>query len=229
MRADDIAALMVAGMQSQVTGNTDIGYHTGVVKAWDTLTGLNSVDINGVTFNNLKVLSTGDSIMLAAGDTVVIMRFQTQYFILGRVAAPGLGASLATRTARVNPNESTSSTTFTDLTTFGPTVPDVYIGSSRRCLVMVSATVAGGPQFGGYAAFEVTGASTIPAVGANGVYGAFTGASGGMQSSLAVVIPLSADDGLNAGRNTFTMKYRREASYPDTAFFNTRILTVIPY
>ncbi|TKG58044.1 hypothetical protein, partial [Prauserella endophytica] len=59
MRSSDIAALLVAGMQQQVTGATELGWHTGVVLSWDDLTGLNTVEIKGQAFTNLKVLSTG--------------------------------------------------------------------------------------------------------------------------------------------------------------------------
>lgn len=229
MKSADIAALLVAGMQQQGNGNTDLGWHTGVVTAWDETTGLNSILINGNTFNNLSVLSTSNSIMITAGDTVALMRVQSQYFILGRIQAPGAGAALNWKSAKITTTETTSSTSYADLATVGPQVSNVYIGSSRRCLVIFSSRIAVN-GCGGYADVAVSGASSI-AAGTGAIYvvsdspnpGAITVT--GSNTKL-----LTAADGLNQGFNTFTMKYQFEAHGGATSVgFLWRTMTVMPF
>lgn len=224
MKSGDIAAALVAGYQQQATGTTDIGYHLGVVQAYDDTTGLNSVQILGNTFDNLRVVSAGPAVSIGVGDTVIVLRYQTQYFILGRVSAPGAGSAMRPVAARINTNETTSSTTFTDLTTVGPTVT-TYIGPRRSCIVLLSATHY---QNNGSASmgFTVSGASTIPAdifraTWWNNVTNTNTSVS------VTQVIALSAADGLNQGTNTFTAKYQKGGSL--AASFDTRTITVIPF
>ncbi|MEU0467218.1 hypothetical protein ABZ215_24725 [Amycolatopsis sp. NPDC006131] len=239
MRAEEIAALMVAGFQQQTTGNTDIGYHTGVIESWDTLTGLNTVDINGVTFTNLKVLSTGAGIVLSPGDTVVIMRFQTQYFILGRVSAPGAGAALGVRQDFVEPQIDITSGTF--VASGGPTCTDVYVSSSRRVLVFLTAQIAAANCYG-YASVQVSGASNIAAgVGDNapasgGGFDLGNASSTGIVYLGATATTVQLFDqtmGLNEGLNTFTVLYQRATVTGYTpaspAAFRRRRLVVMPF
>jgi hypothetical protein len=233
MKPEDIAAALAQGFGTQNSnGNSDIGIHTGTIVSWDEVTGLNSVLINGNTFNNLPVLSTSNSIMLSPGDVVQVERKQSQYFILGRVQAPGAGAALNWRSARINTQESTTSTTYTDLTTVGPSVSNVYIGSSRRCIVLTTGRI-GVSGNGGYFSFAVSGASTIAPDDSRA---AFT--FGTQQVTLANtnVTLLTAADGLNPGFHTFTMKYRFDSGTvfggpPGTgpALFLIRTITVMPF
>jgi hypothetical protein len=120
----------------------DLCFNQGIVTTWDEATGNNSIMVNGNTFSNFRVLSTSDSIFLAAGDTVGLLRFQSTYFILGRIAAPGLGAGLKPRADAIDTTESTSSTADTDLAAPGrPAVVNALLGSSRRALVTLSAGI----------------------------------------------------------------------------------------
>jgi hypothetical protein len=88
--AADIAALMVAGM-APPAGNSDIGFHQGVVQSWDELTGVNTVLVNGTSRSNLKCLSIGAGISLTAGDTVGLLRFQSTTSFSAGLRPPGLG------------------------------------------------------------------------------------------------------------------------------------------
>ncbi|OXM73093.1 MULTISPECIES: hypothetical protein [Amycolatopsis] len=230
MRSADIAALLVQGMQQQGNGNSDIGWHTGVVQAWDEQTGLNSILINGNTFNNLSVLSTSNSIMISPGDTVALMRVQSQYFVLGRIQAPGEGAALNWRSDNVSPNESTGNTAYSDLATVGPRVSNVYIGSSRRCLVIASSRIAVNGS-GGYFDVEVSGASSIAASDSRAAFGVSDSVNPGAVTFTATnTTLLTAADGLKQGLHTFTMKYRFEAHGGSAiTFFGKRTLTVMPF
>ena len=96
MRDDILSEIMAAARQAP-QASTEMGWHTGVILSWDEITGVNSVQVQGNTVHNLKVVTAGAGVVLTVGDTVGILRYQTTYFILGRVAAPGAGAALATR------------------------------------------------------------------------------------------------------------------------------------
>ncbi|MFD4196615.1 hypothetical protein [Amycolatopsis thermoflava] len=224
MRSADIAAALVAGLQSQTAGNTDVGYHLGLVRDWDEATGLNVVEISGNQFSNLRVITAGTAVSISEGDTVVVLRYQTSYFILGKVAAPGAGAALRARQAVVETFQQTTSTTWTDLATVGPVVENVYIGPSRTCMVVVSAGLYNNNGFA-YMGFAVSGASTIAPAGYRSAFWANT-ANLPINTTGTQVAILTAADGLSSGFNTFTAKYRAQG--PASAGFDGRVITVIP-
>jgi hypothetical protein len=86
--AYEIADLLTQGLQGP-TGADDSGWHVGQILTWSSTTGLNSVRINGATLTNLKALTPSIGTEYAPGQTVLIVRKQTQYFILGPVTTPG--------------------------------------------------------------------------------------------------------------------------------------------
>lgn len=202
--------------------------------AWDAITGENTIGVAGGTVTNVSVLSTADNIMLNPGDTVGLIRFKSTYFILGRLAPPGGGAALGMRSASVDTMVNQGALTWGDLTgSFGPQLTNVYIGSSRRCLVLVGATIAYS-QSDGYIGFEVSGASDIsPSGGQAAVNGgdvALTGQSVTPFSSVLKAVLLDETHGLRTGLNTFTCKYSVVLRGAGTGaqFFN-RSLTVLPF
>ncbi|QWF81129.1 hypothetical protein [Amycolatopsis sp. CA-230715] len=239
MRSDEIASLITEGM-APPAGNSDIGFHQGVVESWDDATGVNSVSLNGAILTNLRCLSIGPGILLSVGDVVALLRFQQTYFILGKIAAPGAGAALGLRSQTVTPRNSATGGAYADLPTFGPTVT-CYISKARRALVIMSATMNCQNGWARATTF-VSGASSIDPE----AYGKSPLTSGGFDpnhaddpihsaglwSSCSQSIVFTAADGLNEGQNTFTMKYRRDpqAGYtPYDARFEDRTLTVIPF
>ncbi len=127
---------------------------------------------------------------------------------------------MASATAYVATQETTASTSFTDLATTTDSVT-VNIGSSGCALVVVSAsignydlnTIAYGP------AYAISGATTRAAsddrCGCMITYG-----GGRDQLSMAVV-----ETGLNSGSTTFKMKYRQDSS---TGYWKERRISVIP-
>jgi hypothetical protein len=123
--------------------------------------------------------------------------------------------------AQVTTTQSTSSTSYTDLTTVGPSVT---LTTGTSAIVMFGARVNDDGNLGnnGYISYAVSGATTIAASDSFSAYG--SGASGGE-------INISANyqhkvTTLNAGSNTFTLKYRRQDG-SSTAGFLYRYLTVI--
>lgn len=226
MDAQTIARLMTAGLASP-QGSDDTGIYTGVILTWDESSGVNTVNINGVAMSNLRTIQSGIGLIYQPGDTVMIQRKGTQYYIQGKVAAPGAGASAQIAAAQIQTQETSTSATFGDLGTFGPSVT-VNIGTSRRALVFVNSMVQVSSS-AGYASFEVTGPSAITP---NNLRSAAMGSTavGTIFGIQTATVLLTASDGLNAGNNTFSMKYRRDVFGAGTgADFATRRITVIPF
>ncbi|WP_329068994.1 hypothetical protein [Amycolatopsis sp. NBC_01480] len=217
---------MAAGL-AQPTGSDDTGLYTGVILTWDESSGVNTVNINGVPMSNLRVIQSGIGLVYQPNDTVIVQRKGTQYFIMGKVAAPGAGASGQIQSQDLTANEDTTSTSFVDLPTFGPSVT-VYVGSSRRVLVLVSATFTSlawnaSAYTGGRSGVQVSGASSIaPSRTISGL-----ALNTGIQATGSRAMMFTATDGLNVGSNTFTMKYRAETA--DGVRIGARNLTVIPF
>lgn len=213
----------------EVDRRGDLGFHQGTVVAWDSNTNANTIAIGGGTVTNIPTLSTADSIMMSVGDNVALLRFKSTYFILGRVTPPGASNAFGIRAAQANGSVSTTSTSYVDLG--GPTLSNVYVGSSRRCLVFISAGI--GPAANDFATvnFTVSGASTI-APSADVHAGAYIGAVGFSGSPNAVgsagrQFLLTAADGLNQGLNTFSMRYLSWSG--GNANFVFRTIIVFPF
>lgn len=222
MKTGDIAALLVQGMQQQDTGNTDIGYHTGVVTAWDDLTALNTVTIDGNEFNNLRVITPGPAINIETGDVVVIVRIKTQYFIWGKVAAPGASAAIrSVSDFRTAPADITD-TEYVDFPGDpGPTV-STYVGPSGKVLVSISCQVLSnnGAIAGGEMSFAIRGANNEDAAG-------FRAAMASVDVSFQVTATNTVQViDLVPGVTTFTAQYRSQ--FGNAVNFSNRSLVVIP-
>jgi hypothetical protein len=121
-------------------------------------------------------------------------------------------------TAAVATNQSTGSTSFTDLTTVGPTVT-VTTGASA--LVIVSAELWNSSAgFAALMAFAVSGATSRAPVDAEALRKHSSSASVEMAASRMTLVT-----GLTPGSNTFTSKYRGNGG---TANFFNRSIIVIP-
>lgn len=225
--------VLLAQALAAPNGPSDSGWHVGQIVSWDESSGTNVVMVNNVALTNLKSIATGIGVQFQAGDNVLILRKQTQYIIMGEMQVPGGNQSNQIKSATVNTGESTASTTFTDLATLGPQVT-VNIGSNRRALVFVGARIlcSGSPAnqyIGGQAGFQVTGASAMgPGFSAWCLQYSVSGVGIGFTQDVLHSVVLTAADGLNAGSNTFTMKYLSTLASP-TCGFQGRILTVIPF
>ena len=118
-------------------------------------------------------------------------------------------------------SESTSSTTWTDLATVGPSVS---ITTGTKALVVFSATCSNSSDTdGGAMSIAVSGATTLAAPAMN-MYG-FKVGSGGAQVSFAMVANSVYITGLTAGVNTFKCQY--EAITANTATFSQRSIYAV--
>jgi hypothetical protein len=108
-------------------------------------------------------------------------------------------------------SESTSSTSFTDLATPGPAIAAT---TGTAAFVTMASSIANTGSGFDLVAVAVSGATTVAAVEANSI-GLAPGTTG---ARLAGGVLLT---GLNAGTNTFTLKYRVSAS--SGSFLDRRI------
>ncbi len=139
-----------------------------------------------------------------------------------------LAFGLASSFLQIFPAEATSSTSFTDLATVGPSVT-VEIGNSGRALVILSALITTSASRGGVMGFAVSGATAIApdqnhSLAFNAQDTNPTSNVGGNYQGSAVFEVTN----LNPGSNTFTCKYMTMFS-GGVAFGPYRAIAVLPY
>ena len=116
----------------------------------------------------------------------------------------GGGAVSAIDSEKVDTAESSSSTTYTNLTTVGPTVTLITGTEAIITLTAIMSKDSGGSGNNAYISVAVSGATTIVAADVNGTTGSATAAPG-FAIALARRFKIT---GLTPGSNTFTMQYR---------------------
>lgn len=125
----------------------------------------------------------------------------------------------------VSLNEFTSSDTFTDLDTIGPTVTAV-IGPSGKALIAVSAAfLSDDLAFSAIMSYTVSGATTRTATTIGTVAALSNLDAGSGLSDLGSTTGTFLDENITPGINVFTAKYR--ARFPGgTVGFGRRLITV---
>lgn len=126
-------------------------------------------------------------------------------------------------TGTVAAAETTTSLTYTDLTTPGPSVT-VTIGSSGRALVVVSSRMSMLPGNGGIIGVAVSGATTIAPD-----YRVLNAQNEGASLATFSGSRMALYSGLNAGSTTFKLRYAVGGSSATTISFQDREITVFPY
>lgn len=123
--------------------------------------------------------------------------------------------------ARVDTDETRSSTTYGDLATIGPAVT---VTTGTKALVLITAQLINDTAAGhALASFEVSGATSVAAGDGNSVTFEQPPATAGQSVTCARARLIN----LTPGSNTFTMKYR--ALVAGTASFSRREIVVIPF
>ena len=77
----------IARLFQPASANT-VGLRTGVVTAWNSSTGANTVTVAGTTFTNLPVLYTTALPSLTVGNTVHLLLVKNQYVLIGKIVSP---------------------------------------------------------------------------------------------------------------------------------------------
>lgn len=261
--SDDLATVLLAPNREFA------GYGQGVLLQFDSATFSNAVDYRGTVLTDLPVMSGADALTYQPGDVVLLMKWKPSgrgmgsYWIAGRPVVPASGnaeaaigfltTTLGSAVAKsviantifvndVGAVESTTSSTYTDLSTPGPTVSDVTITSTGNALVLVSANILlnniNAPSEAnfnsGWASFTVSGATTVAASDANAVsrhiqLSTHNGANShiineSVQTTKAIFL-----EGLNEGTHSFQMKYRRNSGGTEPVPFGVRTLVVVGF
>jgi hypothetical protein len=239
MRSDDLVPVL-----GNKNSNSGLGFRQGVLLSWDSVTAANTVSVGGTVMTNLNILNPSEAQFLAPGDVVTILTGGISWGILGRLVIPGTpeaAAALAafkTQSNTVSSPQSTTSSSFVDLGTVGPSVT-ATIGPSGKAVLWMSAEVTcAAPTGGGITsaqaqmAFVGSGANTIGTGANRAVNGQIlynSSQSGGFDTAIQFTASMSSTyllEGLTPGATTFTAKYRR-ASGTGTVTFDNRNITVI--
>jgi len=223
----------------------DMRYRQGLILTFNSNTLANTVAVGGAILTDLPILGVGEATLLAPGSVVGIttirsLRGTATWAIIGRMVVPGtadaqnaislLSSWIATSSLEIQ--ETTSSTTYGDLATFGPSVT-VNVRPTGRILIMFSAQI----QFldadpadsnGGAITVEMSGANTLSTAAAEGPIRLTMDWGGGgltdsaMQGTYTQTV---VREGLNAGATTITMKYK--SKWGEAVDIGRRSLTVI--
>jgi hypothetical protein len=140
----------------------------------------------------------------------------------GSILVKAATNSVAFRTpsgASVNTQQSTTSTSYTNLATNGPAVT---VTTGTRALVIINCSMLNSSTNSSFASFAVTGATSVSATDDYAIrHRDGTGSSGEEHMGRAHLFT-----SLTAGSNTFTMKYRVIGG---TGSFDNREIIVIPF
>lgn len=157
----------------------------------------------GVTINNNKALAQyqGGTLIRTASDVWLFV--------------PTV-SNIASGTAAVATNQTTTSTSYTDLATAGPAVT---LTTGTKALVVVSCGLYNSAANSTYMGFAVSGATTIAAADASAIE--IGGSNGTVFVAASRALMLTT---LTAGSNVFTAKYRVSGG---TGNFYNRAIVVI--
>jgi hypothetical protein len=223
----------------------DMRYRSGVVIAWNPATGANIVNVGGTDLVDLPILNTSEAVLLSPGAVVALISIGDDartMAILGRLTIPGTAdaasalQALHARSASVNAQESTTSGTYTDLATVGPTLEDVLIGQTGRALVTVSALItvdtakgAGISTGEGLMSYDISGATAVAANDVVALVMTINRDDTGDNFSVAASNACSRTSlvtGLNPGLHVFTAQYKSSGRTPQFTFRNITVLAV---
>ncbi|MFC3504797.1 hypothetical protein ACFOOK_28050 [Micromonospora krabiensis] len=215
---DDLAPLFAA------EPGPSVGYRQGVIRQWNPVTAENVVEVDGTLITNVSILNTNEALQLQPGDVVGILTTggaARSWAILGRLTIPGTDAAASALrvvssriTAAVNNAQGTLTVptpSYTDLAGGGGVGPSVTvdISGSGKALVMFGVETAWGAPvtegLGAYASVAVSGATSIAA---NASWGVGHDVNPVNEAHTFTASKFHLFTGLNAGANTFTMKYR---------------------
>lgn len=197
------------GMVTYRTDNNVIEYYDGA--AWQPI-----LDQDVIAAKGDLIVGTGD-------DTVSRLAVGTNNHVLTADSSTATGLKWAAAASSIPANgngavateQNTTSTSYTDLATAGPSAT---VTTGTKALVLVKAIFTGGASDTIYVSCAVSGASTVSASDSKSLSFRPSGAN----APKIGVASLIVFTGLTAGSNTFTTKYRvtgGTASFSDREIF----------
>ena len=219
-----------------------ISFRKGTIISYDQTTGDNVVEVGGAQISDVPVLGVAEAATYVAGASVGILVVDTggsqSWFIIGRIVRPNTSdytdavnrLSNSIYTDQVDSGTTTTTTTFGDLTTFGPVCYPV-VKSSQKLLIFMSAVIIADDTDvanGGLMSVEIKdgttgsiiyGAGTLPNVGYYYSDNATHALGDSMEATRLILVSLSA------GPYIVTSKYRAQGTSNTT--FSFRNLTCI--
>jgi hypothetical protein len=219
-----------------------IGWRKGEIISFNQSTGANVIDVGGTRVTDLPILGVAEAATYVAGATVGILVIDSggsqSWFIIGRIVRPNTGdyidsvnrLSNSFYSSQVDTGGDTSSTTFGDLSTYGPVVVPV-VKSSGRLLVMVSSVIIANDTDvanGGLMTVQISdstgavvyGTGTLPNVGYYYSDNAVHALGDSQEATRAFLV-----SGLNPDTYTVLAKYRAQGASLTT--FSFRNITCI--
>ncbi len=169
-----------------------------------------SVDIGGVKFIR-------HAYRPQVGDWVWVMQNGSSFIIVGMVGE-GQSPAPSAWTDQVSVLEGTTSTSYTDLATYGPEIANILLYKDEKVWVEIE-TLLDCPGGNGHAAvmsFTITGASSLSLFDTNAIQWQATAPGTSSRKTLYTI--------QNTGLHTFTAKYK--AINPSSGNFNQRRINV---
>jgi hypothetical protein len=229
---DDLVPLLIPTESNALT------FRQGVIVTYSQTDGSNTVQVGGSVMSNLPILNTSEALLMTPGAVVGLLSVGTAsktMFILGRITIPGTPDALTalsafrTITGTVAAAQGTTSTSYTDLTTAGPTV-QVTVPNSGRVLMILSARIGwsdSDPSSGGAMSAALSGANTVAAGGDKVLSSFLSTATGGAQNAFFRSSVVHVYEGLTPGLTTWTAKYQT-LDAGEAADFEDRTIVLIP-
>lgn len=214
-------------------------FRKGTIITFDPVTLANTVLVGETIMSNLALLGVAEADTYVTGAQVVIHLFEGSWAIVGRYVTPNTAAATdavnrlgnGTVSASVLAGESTTSTSFTDLTTVGPIVNAIVKGSGKLLVVLSASMLAQdtGASSGAYMAVDVVASNGTTVITA----AAFLGPLGFEYSDNASHL---IGDSIHAARTsllslspdayTLTAKYSSASGGNDANFFNRNVTCI---
>jgi hypothetical protein len=90
VRSDDLASTFTFQL-GEAAASSDLRFHQGLVLSWNANTGHNVVRVAGTDIPDVPVLTSAGLVVLAPGDPVMVLKYKSAYFVVGRITTPNSG------------------------------------------------------------------------------------------------------------------------------------------
>jgi len=218
-----------------------ISWRKGTIVSYDQTTGANVVEVGGTNVVNIPIFGVAEAASYVAGASVGIMVVDTggsqSWFIAGRIVRPNTSdyidsvnsLSNSFYSDQVDTSTDTTSTTYGDLTTYGPVVRPIVKSSSKLLVFVSSVIIANDTDIanGGLMSVQIKdatgaivyGAGTLPNVGYYYSDNATHALGDSMEATRAFLVALAP------GQYEVLAKYRSQGTSLTT--FSLRNITCV--